>query len=245
MNYLYISQSELLESQEVANKSEISACLTGLRAEEAIKDHDLKSGICISCVVEGSGRGKVTIGDCSKERVNLSVKIEEQLPPRLAVDLAVAYSRPQTLKKLFQLSASLGVRSLSFVKTENVVPSYLQSKSLEPLEIQRQLILGCEQAGDGVFPVINNYRSFYEFLNNPEIQNFKGHKLFGDIRSKPQTPATVAEAILFLGPESGFTEAEKEALKEAKFEVISLGPRVLRVEVASAMLLGSILPALY
>ena len=240
MNYLFLAQSDLIENPASVSPSEFAAVLSSDRAREALKDHDLKAGLSISCVIENLGSGKVTIGACHPEKIEMTVTIQEALPARLPLDLVVAYSRPQTLKKLLQLSASVGLRSLSFVKTANVVPSYLQSKSLEPDQICRQFILGCEQAGDGVFPQLNQFKNFHEFIKSPMVLESKGQKLFGESASKVDICAASKETLLFLGPESGFTLEEKNILYKSGFMPASLGPRMLRVEIAAAMLIGVI-----
>ncbi len=43
-----------------------------------------------------------------------------------------------------------------------------------------------------------------------------------------------------VGPEGGLTDAEVESLCEARWQVVSLGPRILRVEVAAAHLASCI-----
>lgn len=241
MNYLYISRSELRETSCPSPNGILQANIIGKRAGEVIKDHDLRSGLTIACVVENLGRGKVIIAGCSLDNIELQIKIEEPLPKRLELDLVIAYSRPQTLKKIFQLSASSGVRSLSFVRTQNVEKSYLKSKSLDLDQIQRQLILGCEQVGDGIFPVVNHYSNLGEFLDSNMLHGTNTFKLFGDVSSESNIIKRSGNIVLFLGPESGLTNQEKSTLISAGFSSASLGPRVFRVEIAAAMLLGAII----
>ena len=240
MNYLFIAQSDLIDKAPSSLKGPLLANLSDERAKEAIKDHGLKSGIKISCVVEGVGRGRVVIGSCTCERVELSAEIEQALPARMSIDLVVAYSRPQTIKKLLQLASALGLRSLSFVKTENVVASYLQSKSLELAAIRRQLLLGCEQAGDGLFPELSFFKNFHEFIKSELLTKKSDNRFFGDVGAKVSVCEFHNDALLFLGPESGFTLKEKRDLESYGFKPLSLGPRMHRVEIAAAMLLGKL-----
>ena len=43
---------------------------------------------------------------------------------------------------------------------------------------------------------------------------------------------------VFIGPEGGFDEKEVEAAKDAGFQVLTLGRRILRTETAGMMLLS-------
>jgi 16S rRNA (uracil1498-N3)-methyltransferase len=237
MNYLFISKSDLTPSKNAS----LQAIFVGSRAAEAIKAHDLKSGLNISCVVEDLGRGKVKVGECSQEMIELAVEIEGELPARTPLDLVVAYSRPQTIKKILQLAASTGLRSLSFIITENVVPSYLQSKTLETAEIRKHLILGLEQSGDGVFPELNHFKNFADFIRSGFITAHSGPKIFGDSDSKVSKYPTYSPSFVLIGPESGLTSWEKQTLLDRGFEPYSLGPRSLRIEVAATMLLGRLI----
>jgi RsmE family RNA methyltransferase len=38
--------------------------------------------------------------------------------------------------------------------------------------------------------------------------------------------------VLAIGPERGWTDAERESLRNAGFELVHLGPRILRTETA-------------
>lgn len=238
MNFLYIKLSEIKDT----SSKNFYAIFSEERAIEALQDHSLKTGLQLSAVLEKTGRGKATILSCTSEKIELSLLIDCPLPERMPIDLVVAYCRPQTVKKLIHLAASLGLRSLSFVKTANVVASYLQSKSLTTTEVARQIRLGLEQAGDGVAPEINHFQRLSAFLESDIIKLRTGSKLFGDISALSSLSGVGnSDSLLFLGPESGFIIEEKESLLASNFETISMGPRVLRLEVAAAVLLGKLL----
>ncbi len=46
------------------------------------------------------------------------------------------------------------------------------------------------------------------------------------------------EITLFTGPESGFTQEESAEAQAAGFQLVSLGPRILRTETAPVVALG-------
>lgn len=238
MNLIFIKKSELFETDSASSR--YRARLSGARARQAMEQHDLGEGLEISCVLEDTGRGKVKVEKISVEEIDLNLAIQAPPYQLLPIDLVVAFSRPQTMKKILQLAASFGIRSLSFIKTEGVVPGYLQSKALRPDQIEENFIIGCQQSGECCFPLFNKFFSLKSFLNSELVLRSKAC-YFGD--SLPQVTGSIVKeaAVLLLGPESGLTEAEKGLLRESEFKTLSLGPRMLRVEVAAAALLGKLL----
>ena len=54
-------------------------------------------------------------------------------------------------------------------------------------------------------------------------------------------PKGTLPAIIAIGPESGWNEFEVETFRSLDFFVTTLGPRMLRVEVALTVMLGSFL----
>jgi 16S rRNA (uracil1498-N3)-methyltransferase len=70
--------------------------------------------------------------------------------------------------------------------------------------------------------------------------------LFGDLseatiplRDAVSSRPADAEIILFVGPEGGFTEAERQGLTEAGWQAVQLGESVLRIETAAISLLAA------
>jgi 16S rRNA (uracil1498-N3)-methyltransferase len=70
--------------------------------------------------------------------------------------------------------------------------------------------------------------------------------LFGDLseatiplRDAVSSRPADAEIILFVGPEGGFTDAERQGLTEAGWQAVKLGESVLRIETAAIALLAA------
>lgn len=94
-----------------------------------------------------------------------------------------------------------------------------------------------EQSGRGVLPRITYTRGFDDALALAT-----GTVLLLDEGGEAPT-AVGADATLsvFVGPESGFTGAEKQALQAAHAHRVSLGPRTLRTETAALAALAKLL----
>jgi 16S rRNA (uracil1498-N3)-methyltransferase len=234
VNFIFFKSSEIRKLQNDVFEVEVVA----ERAQQLFSQHDLQVGVVSSCILQDLGCAKALVKQASPDKIRFEVSNAQPLLEPLSIDLAVAFARPQTLKKVLQISASFGVRSLSLIKTERVVASYLQSKVLGESELEDNFILGCQQSGSASYPEFKKFYSLESF-----IKGCSGRKnlFFGDLGPKPTAKEPLGQALLLIGPELGLLPEEKMALELAGFQALSLGPRVQRVEVALAALLGRIL----
>ncbi len=79
-------------------------------------------------------------------------------------------------------------------------------------------------------PEIRPLLEFSEFLAQPELP---ARRLLADRDGESAIAATSADAVMLVGPEGGFTAAEREAAVAAGFLPCRLGPHVLRTETAA------------
>ncbi len=234
MNSIFIKSSEVS-----ALAADIySVAVSGQRVQQICEEHQLQAGIELDCVIQNVGRGKLSVIEITEQSLIARAIITALPSERLPLRLAVAFTRPQTTKKIMQLAASFGVRELNFVKTEKVVPSYLQSKSLKADQLEYNFILGCQQACEAVFPAYKNFYSLSSFIESCSPDETL---LFGDLADSASRVASQQATTLILGPEAGFTAEEKELLLTKGFQPVSLGARMLRVEVAAAALIGRLM----
>jgi 16S rRNA (uracil1498-N3)-methyltransferase len=94
-----------------------------------------------------------------------------------------------------------------------------------------------EQSGRGILPSITYLRSLEEALPLAT-----GTLLLLDEDGLPLSNLTADKLAVFVGSESGFTDAEKRALVAANAQKISLGPRTLRTETAALAALAKLAP---
>ena len=168
--------------------------------------------------------------------------------PRSNTHLIVAVPRPQSVKKLIQVGCAMGLSSLTFIRAANIVKSYLQSKSLTPANIQGEVIKGLEQANDSVPPEIRLLDRSPRSIGEAFPAEFANATL---ILADTHEPAACdvsgvclvhpANAVyLAIGPETGWTPAEVGDFKRLGFQVVTLGLRMLRVEVAATVLISQV-----
>ncbi len=236
MNLLIIKADEFSSQQK--------AIIRGERASYIYNFHDLKPGISIKAAVFNGAAGIAQIEAVSASQIELNFIAQHEAVANLPVHALVSIPRPQTIKKVLQLGCMLGLSSVCFFKSSKVVKSYLSSKALTLGKIEEQVIIGLEQAGTSLAPEVAVCASFEELLDNylPKLNQNAGKipaiKVLADTQSAKQDWASLQcssqeQAVLIaIGPESGFSRDEIAALVERGFCPLSLGRRILRVDVA-------------
>jgi RsmE family RNA methyltransferase len=103
-----------------------------------------------------------------------------------------------------------------------------------------QSILGLEQAGDTILPVIRLHKLFKPFVRDQLPAQLKGKfALLANPGAHAEAPRRIQEhVVLAIGPEGGFINREVETFRDIGFTEVSLGSRILRVETALAFLIG-------
>lgn len=207
----------------------------------AVQDtHELREGIEVACAVEGSGRGRLLITQLTDSHlVGRYVQLEPVLP-RVPVSLAVAVPRPQTIKKILELGATVGVQEIQLFVADNTRKNYLQSKQLRQEVQENSLLRGLEQAWESEKPEICVGLSLEEVLSCGK--NFRS--VVADLVGETQGHQFVAPqghpVRLFIGPERGWTQRERELFVERGCVFVDFGVRYLRVETACAVGLGKL-----
>lgn len=146
-----------------------------------------------------------------------------------------------------------GVSSLHFVRSELGEKSYLQSRSLDSAELEEETIKALEQVWDSRALEIVVHRTFSYFMEHKvsgiadllaqespggELARFVAHPGGGSLGCKDAPRLKDAPSIVAIGPERGWSDGEIAAFTNAGFEVLGLGERVVRVELALVFLLG-------
>ncbi len=202
-----------------------------------------KTGDLIKVGVINGKIGQGLVKSIDSNSVQLQVDLLSDPPPPVAVTLLCAVTRPKTLKKVLQASASLGVKDIYLMGTWRSDKSYWQSPLLEDQNIKNQFLIGLEQARDTIMPNLYKRPLFKPFVQDELPTIAAGTDAFvaqpnnqkSEFRNA-ETPVTLA-----VGPEGGFIHYEIDLLKSIGFKEISLGPRPLRVENAVVALLAQFL----
>jgi RsmE family RNA methyltransferase len=231
----------LLRPEEVRDDG--TALLAGRRHEHARAVLRAQAGDTLRVGVRGGrcGRGEVLAE--GPDGLRLRVRLDAEPPPRAGVSLLLALPRPKALRRVIPAVASLGVDRVVLVNAARVERSYFDSRVLEPAALDALVDLGLEQARDTRPPAIEVRDRFRPFVED-ELDAWAGPSA----RLVPHPPAGAPvpridegrPVALAIGPDGGWVPFEVALLERAGFTPVSLGPRVLRVEVAVSHVLGRI-----
>jgi RsmE family RNA methyltransferase len=177
-------------------------------------------------------RGKATIREIGAAGLQFEFAWGEEPLPLEPITLVIGLPRPQTVRKVLEEATALGVQAMHFVLTERGEPGYARSKLWSTDEWRRHLIEGASQAFTTRLPLVTAGRSLREVVGSLAasgarlaLDNYEGAILLSEA-------AVEGSVVLALGPERGWSEAERGLLRERGFRLVHLGERVLRVETA-------------
>lgn len=216
--------------------------LTGRRALHAHEVLRAARGEALRVGRLGGLLGSGEVLRAEPRSLELRVSLTDPPPPRARCDLVLAIPRPKALKKVLPAAASLGVDRIFLVNAARVEKSYFDSKVLDPAFIEELLVLGLEQARDTVLPQVVVRERFRPFVEDelPSLSSGARRLVPHPPAKEPMPRLGAEEPVVFaVGPEGGWVPFELELLASQGFQLFTLGPRVLRVEVCVPYLLGA------
>lgn len=184
------------------------------------------------------------ISACSHDEV---VATLEALPPRpvaptLRLTLFAAILKGDRFDWLIQKCTELGVQCLAPVVSERTVVRLDHNRVQSRMARWQKIALeACRQCGRTDVPTVRPPEPFAHALARFKESSTTGLLLdegetTRGLRALRQALTTLqpgAELAAFVGPEGGFSPAEREAGRHAGLIPVSLGPRVLRAETAA------------
>jgi RsmE family RNA methyltransferase len=209
----------------------------------------------VKVAVEGIGRGNLLISNVDKGLLVGQFLSSGVLLERVPLVLSVAIPRPQTIKKLIQLAATVGVKELRFIKTDLGEKSYWKSKQLRPEVVEQEIIKALEQAWDSE-PLKWSIRESLSSLigtgdvystwcaDTDGVETLAGGESEVPRRAGERQVSEAGVLQVLIGPEAGWSQRERDYLAAMNVKRIGLGPRILRVETAASLLVGLLLEKL-
>lgn len=141
-----------------------------------------------------------------------------------------------------QKATETGIAEIIPLQCERTIKSNIKQERLE-----RIIKEAAEQSGRGVIPKLHSPLPFLEAIVDTKQYNAtlffdqEGERFEPHEYSLPASP----RIALFIGPEGGWSEEEKQKAHELHYSVLQIGPRVLRAETAAiiaSFLVSSIQP---
>jgi 16S rRNA (uracil1498-N3)-methyltransferase len=178
----------------------------------------------------------------------LRVQRVDPSPSLLPLALCVALPRPHSARKLLYDAAMMGVGELVFFSGERCDASYRNSRLWQTDEWRQRIYSGLEQSFCTIAPIVrhfdhlNDVLEFFMARNIAALDNYEASAELSDWLLA-QRPQRVSSWTLLIGPERGFTAAERSLMRAQEIPLLHLGPRVLRVETAAVVataLVGSL-----
>ena len=180
-----------------------------------------------------SGEWLARIADAGKKRMTLAVDRQTRKPETVPdVTLAFAPVKRAQTDWLVEKATELGAARLQPVITQRTIAERVKLERLESIAIE-----AAEQCGRTMLPEICEPIALKQFLGGYKQPLYFADEAGGE-------PATTAfapgPASILTGPEGGFTDEERVAIRAAPNAIaISLGPRILRAETAALAALST------
>jgi len=182
-----------------------------------------------------SGEWLARIAEAGKKRMSLRVEMRTRAAETVPdVWLAFAPVKRAQTDWLVEKATELGAARLIPVMTQRTVAERVKLERLEAIAIE-----AAEQCGRTVLPQIGDPLPLGRLLSE---RDEKRRLYFAD--EGGGEPAATAfrdgAALILTGPEGGFTDEERGAIRAARNAVpVSLGPRILRAETAALAALSA------
>ena len=175
----------------------------------------------------------------------VSVKVGAAASPQtespVYTTLGLCLSKGDRFDWAIQKATELGVGAIAPLQSERVDFSIPPDRMEKRIAHWQQIaISACEQCGRVKVPSITPPQSLAVWVENVSAeQKWVLHCADNtDASDSAMTPGTPRDAALLIGPEGGLTDQEFAATSAEGFQLLQLGPRVLRTETAPAAALS-------
>ncbi len=165
-------------------------------------------------------------------------------PKPLPLTLSVAYARPQIAKRILFEAACFGVERVCFYVSEKGLAGYAKSSLYATGEFEESLYAGASQACSTTIPEFLQFPSLADFLGfcaeDEKLKSPSCLKIAPDLYEATSgiagafksSASPFARAAVVLGGERGFSNADRDMLRDNSFTLVSLGDRVMRTDTA-------------
>lgn len=193
-----------------------------------------KPGEPFDCGQIDGPRGQAAIVRADAAGLHLAFTWGAPPPPLDPLVLLIGLPRPQTARKILVEATALGVAEIVFFGAARGESSYATSSLWTSREVRRHLVAGAAQAFCTRLPRVQRPAGLAEALAATASTAKTRLALDNYEAAAPLSQAPVAgvPAALALGPERGWSAAERDALRRQGFALVHLGTRVLRSETA-------------
>lgn len=214
--------------------------LSGEQARYVGKVLRLRPGDSVTMFNGISGEYAASIASISRSEVilNITEYLDINVESPLHIHLLQCVSRGERMDFVVQKTTELGVQRITPVMSKfSVVKLDKDRAEKRQQHWEKVATSACEQCGRNVLPQIDLPVALQSwFGDNLDTQANTASRLMlapGASEKLSSLELPGAAAIILIGPEGGFSDAEYEQAAVAGFRHIGFGPRILRTETAA------------
>lgn len=200
-------------------------------------------------LVDGRGRARAaTLASIGRREAVARLGAEAASnEPAVEVELAVAPPKPERAAWLVEKATEIGVTAIRFLATGRAARAFAPAQ-LDRL--RRVAVAAVEQCGRSRVPELSSEEDWEGFQNllarEPTavvVLDGGDAPAFAGALSPLAPPAAMPprRVVVLVGPEGGWSDAEREGFATRRFATWSLGERALRVETAAVVGAGLVL----
>jgi 16S rRNA (uracil1498-N3)-methyltransferase len=191
----------------------------------------LKPGDALTLFNSEDGEFAAQLIELGKQQalVRVMEPVEVLANPELSIHLGLGLSRGERMDYAVQKSTELGVGSITPLITEHCEVRLNQERQENrQAHWQKVAVSACEQCGRSQVPAVYSPRTLQQWL----VDHPGGILLDARADSRLADLQVGASLNVLIGPEGGFSEQELDDARQRAYQVIRLGPRILRTETA-------------
>lgn len=183
----------------------------------------------------GAGRFKLDAVDRRRALLRLERRTDDDRELPFVLVLAVAPPKPKRAQRLVEALTELGVTRLHALTTERG-----QNRAWRTDEVERWALEASKQCGRNRLLEPGDPLDLQGLLREAALADLA---LVGDVEEQPDLRGALTQqpptrVVIGIGPEGGFSEAERGALLAGGLRPVRLGRTILRVETAATALVA-------
>ncbi len=195
-----------------------------------------KNGIDYYCSVKSIEKDEVTVWILKKE-------VSKTEPP-IEITLYQGVPKGDKLETVIQKCVELGAVAIVPVAMKRSV-AIIKDKEKKQIRMQRIAMEAAKQCGRAKIPEVLQTMSFKEAIVHSNMCDLKilPYEAENELSLKTvlKNNEKAKKIAVFIGPEGGFDDEEVSIAKDNGFEIVTLGPRILRTETAPLACISAIM----
>jgi 16S rRNA (uracil1498-N3)-methyltransferase len=215
------------------------AALVDAEAHHAANVMRIKAGDVVR-LFDGSGyEFAARVAQVGRSEVRLAIESRELVDRELARDVALCSALPKGDRQrwLIEKAVELGVRRFVPLRTKR---SVVQPDSGACVRLRRTVIEASKQCGRNVLMRIDEPTDVAGCARmfGDDVLRLLASPAARELLSQLTLASASQPLAVIIGPEGGLTDDEEATAHAAGWRAVSLGPRILRMETAAALVCG-------